>query len=100
MNGIRGDLVMVDVRSFTAARLGQRLTVQWDEGPERGAVGVAGLHLWMQEEACLANLTVFVLEDAFRLAEASGMIPPRRKPCQLVRRYHDDRWQRRLSPEE
>ena len=54
----------------------------------------------MQEVACLANLTVCVLEDAFRLAEASGMIPPRRNPCQLVRRYHEDRWQRCLSPEE
>lgn len=91
---------MVDVRSFTTARLGRRRTVLWDEGPESGAVGVAGLHLRMQEEACLADLTVFVLKDAFLLAEASGMIPPRRNPCQLVRRYHEDRWQRCLSPEE
>lgn len=91
---------MVDVRSFTTARLDRRLTVQWDEDPESGAVGVAGLHLRMQEEARLANLTDLVLTDAFRLAEASGMIPPRRNPCQLVRRYHEDRWQRCLSPEE
>ena len=49
---------MIDVRSFTTARLDRRRNVQWDEGPESGAVGAAGLHLRMQEEACLENLTV------------------------------------------
>ena len=76
--------------------------------PELGALPVsavershvAELHHKMRDKPYQANRTVDVLAKMFRLAEAWGLVPPRRNPCRSVRRYREHRRDRFLTAEE
>ena len=76
--------------------------------PELGALPVsavershvAELHHEMRDKPYQANRTVDVLAKMFRLAEAWGLVPPRRNPCRSVRRYREHRRDRFLTAEE
>ena len=82
------------VRLYVVPELG-RLPVSAVDRPH-----IAALHHKMRSKPYQANLTMHVIAKMFRLAEAWGLIPPRRNPCRSVRRYREHRRERFLTPEE
>ena len=61
---------------------------------------VSALHHKMRDKPYQANQVRDVLAKMFRLAEAWGMMPPRRNPALPIRRYKEYRRERFLSREE
>ena len=98
--------VEVNCRPKTVETLGR--VVRLYVVPELGALPVtavdrshiAALHLKMSDKPYQANRTVDVIAKMFRLAEAWGLVPPRRNPCRSVRRYREHRRDRFLTAEE
>ena len=61
---------------------------------------VTALHDKLRDKPYQANQMVDVLAKMLSLAEAWGLVPPRRNPCRSVRRYKERRRERFLTPDE
>ena len=98
--------VEVNCRPTTVETLGR--VVRLYVVPELGALPVsrmdrshvAELHHKMRDKPYQANQTVDVIAKMFSLAEAWGLVAPRRNPCRSVRRYKEHRRDRFLAAEE